>query len=60
LQLHAGKNNLIENNVFVNCPTNLVMIDAVSTGFPIGTICRDSMRAIPFGIIFCFLGGIRG
>jgi len=34
LQLHAGKNNLIENNVFVNCPTNLVMIDAVSTGFP--------------------------
>ena len=30
LQLHAGKNNLIENNIFVDCAANLVLIDAVS------------------------------
>ena len=30
IQLHAGKNNLIENNIFVNCSTNLVLVDVVS------------------------------
>ena len=35
LQLHAGKNNLIENNIFVNCLRNIAMIDVVtSTLFP--------------------------
>jgi parallel beta-helix repeat protein len=30
LQLHAGKNNVIENNIFVNCRTNLCIMDFVS------------------------------
>jgi len=31
LQLHAGKNNLIENNIFVNCFWNLALMDVVSS-----------------------------
>lgn len=34
LQLHAGKNNLIENNIFVNCLRNIYFVDGVSWGFP--------------------------
>jgi parallel beta-helix repeat protein len=34
LQLHAGKNNLIENNVFVDCSTNFAIMDVVSRGSP--------------------------
>jgi len=31
LQLHAGKNNLVENNIFVNCLRNISLMDVVST-----------------------------
>jgi parallel beta-helix repeat protein len=31
LQLHAGKNNLIENNIFVNCFLNIALMDVVSS-----------------------------
>jgi parallel beta-helix repeat protein len=34
MQVHAGKNNLIENNIFVNCLRNIAFVDAVSWGFP--------------------------
>jgi parallel beta-helix repeat protein len=34
LQLHAGKNNVIENNIFVNCRTNLCIMDFVSGASP--------------------------
>jgi parallel beta-helix repeat protein len=34
VMVHAGKNNLIENNVFVNCWANLWIIDAVSGASP--------------------------
>ena len=35
IQLHAGKNNLVENNIFVNCLNNVRLVDGVSTGrFP--------------------------
>jgi parallel beta-helix repeat protein len=34
LQLHAGKNNVIENNIFVNCRTNLAIMDFVSGAAP--------------------------
>ncbi len=30
LMLHAGKNNVIENNIFVNCRTNLCITDDLS------------------------------
>lgn len=34
LQLHAGKNNVIENNIFVNCRTNVCIMDFVSGASP--------------------------
>jgi parallel beta-helix repeat protein len=34
LQLHAGKNNLIENNIFVDCFRNIALVDAVSAVYP--------------------------
>jgi parallel beta-helix repeat protein len=34
LQLHAGKNNVIENNIFVNCRANLCIMDVVSGAYP--------------------------
>ena len=34
IQIHAGRNNLIENNIFANCWTNYFIIDAVSGASP--------------------------
>jgi parallel beta-helix repeat protein len=34
MQLHAGRNNVIENNVFVDCWDNLCIMDAVSGASP--------------------------
>jgi parallel beta-helix repeat protein len=30
MQIHAGKNNVIENNIFVNCLRNIAFVDVVS------------------------------
>jgi parallel beta-helix repeat protein len=34
IQIHAGRNNVIENNIFVNCWANYFSIDAVTGGSP--------------------------
>jgi parallel beta-helix repeat protein len=31
MQIHAGSNNMIENNIFVNCLRNIVFMDSIST-----------------------------
>ena len=39
--LHAGKNNLVENNIFVNCLNNVALVDAVSEASTIYPYWKD-------------------